>query len=69
VLEARRWAFASEQARLGALAVAGVVLLTRGALMPGLGLALLCVGSLAALWTRRHAFTAMSDERMDFHHA
>jgi hypothetical protein len=45
------------------------VLLTRGALMPGLGLALLCVGSLAALWTRRHAFTAMSDERMDFHHA
>jgi len=69
VLEARRWAFASEQARLGALAVAGIVLLTRGAAMPGLGLALLCVGSLAVLWTRRHAFTAMSDERMDFHHA
>jgi len=69
VLEARRWAFASEQARLGALAVAGVVLLTRGAVMPGLALAVLCVGSLTVLWTRRHAFTAVSDERMDFHHA
>jgi sterol desaturase/sphingolipid hydroxylase (fatty acid hydroxylase superfamily) len=70
VLEARRWAFAAEQARLGALATAGVVLAAAGAApwWVGGGLAAWGVVSLGVLWTQRAAFTAPSDERMDVHH-
>jgi hypothetical protein len=69
VLEARRWAFASEQARLGALAAAGGVLAVRDLSAAGAGLVVVCLASLAVLWANRTAFVATSDERMDLHHA
>lgn len=69
VLESRRWAFASEQARLGALAVAGVALAVAGYAVQGGAMAVCCAASLVALWLQRRAFTGMSDERMDVHHA
>lgn len=65
VMEARRWAFASEQARLGALAIAGVVLALCQDVTVGLALAIACAVSLAVLWQQRTLFTAGSDERMD----
>ena len=68
VLEARRWAFASEQARLGALTVAFVVLALRGAPPWGTPGAMICLISFAMLWRSRAAFTTESDERMDLHH-
>jgi sterol desaturase/sphingolipid hydroxylase (fatty acid hydroxylase superfamily) len=66
VLEARRWAFASEQARVGALAVAGVVIAWRQPVMGGT-LTAVCLLSLTWLWGRRADFTGASDERMDLH--
>lgn len=69
ILELRRWAFAAEQARLGALGVAGGVLLVRGGAPPVVASALVMVAALSLLtlvW-RRHAFTTPSDERMDLH--
>lgn len=65
VLEARRWAFTSEQARLGALAAAGFLLAARDAVWSGTGLAVACLVSLAWLYSLRAAFVAPSDERMD----
>ena len=69
ILEARRWAFASEQARLGALTLAGVMLAVRDAPTYGALVALICTISLGWLWASRAAFTAPSDERMDLHGA
>lgn len=71
VLEARRWAFAAEQARLGSLVTAGAGAAVLGA-WPGWlsGLAVVIgVASLAALWTMRRHFTVESDEGMDHDHA
>ncbi|MEN9509067.1 MAG: hypothetical protein RLZZ621_1630 [Gemmatimonadota bacterium] len=66
VMEARRWAFASEQARLGALGIAGVALITTGmAPKQGNGLVVLATASLALLWSQRDAFIASSNEAMD----
>jgi alkylglycerol monooxygenase len=71
ILEARRWAFVAEQARLGALTVAGVMLLASHQAPVALSAALfaICIASLAALHTQRSAFIAPSDERMDLQHA
>lgn len=67
-LEARRWALTSEQARLGALMLAGgALLLTQQRVAGGL-LLMLCTGSLVWLWTVRSSFVAPSDERMDLQH-
>ncbi|WP_353265173.1 hypothetical protein [Gemmatimonas sp.] len=65
-LEARRWAFVSEQARLGALLVASVALLMMNGLVAGV-LLLICSSSLAWLWRARSSFVVPSDERMDLH--
>lgn len=70
VLEARRWAFAAEQARLGALVAAGAGAAFRGAWpgwLSGLAIAI-GVASLAALWAMRGHFTVESDEGMDHEH-
>lgn len=71
ILELRRWAFAAEQARLGALGVAGVVLFVRGDALVSVAAALvgISVPSLVALVWQRHAFITPSDERMDLHAA
>ncbi|WP_411280160.1 sterol desaturase family protein [Gemmatimonas sp.] len=70
VLEGRRWAFAAEQARLGALGAASMALLVRNEAPLWIGGASLCccVISAYALWTNRTAFTLASDERMDHLH-
>lgn len=70
VLEGRRWAFAAEQARLGALGAASVVWLLRNEAPLWMGGASLCCCVLSAivLWRCRGAFTNSSDERMDFVH-
>lgn len=67
VLEARRWAFAAEQARLGALLAAAAGAAASGAWPAGLtaGIAILAAGSLATLWALRAHFTGESDEGMD----
>lgn len=68
ILEARRWAFASEQARVATAGVAGVAFVWTGtAPRQGVGLAVLAVASLALLWSQREHFTASSDEAMDHH--
>lgn len=79
VLEARRWAFVSEQARLGALMVAGVALAVMAvpeattvasrSVVSGLALTTVCLASLVWLYMLRVAFVAPSDERMDLHAA
>jgi alkylglycerol monooxygenase len=66
-LEARRWAFVSEQARLGALLMASIALLITNSLVAAVPL-LICIVSLAWLWRARSSFVASSDERMDFLH-
>ena len=70
ILEGRRWAFASEQARLGALgAAAAVMFIQRAVPLWSAAVALvICVVSAFALWSQRHAFTLPSDERMDVEH-
>jgi sterol desaturase/sphingolipid hydroxylase (fatty acid hydroxylase superfamily) len=67
VLEARRWAHAAEQARMGALLVAGVALCWQrpSEWWTGGSLIAVCSVSLAALWRDRHAYTAASGEGMD----
>jgi ABC-type Co2+ transport system permease subunit len=69
VLEARRWAFASEQARLVALTAAFAVMAVRVPAHWGTVGAVVCLASLAMLWRWRAAFTGESDERMDRDHA
>jgi sterol desaturase/sphingolipid hydroxylase (fatty acid hydroxylase superfamily) len=69
VLEARRWAFASEQARLVALTAAFAVMAVRVPAHWGTVGAVVCLASLAMLWRWRAAFTGESDERMDGDHA
>ncbi len=70
VLEGRRWAFAAEQARLGALGAASVLWLLRNEAPLWIGGASLCccVVSAVVLWRSRTAFTNSSDERMDLVH-
>ncbi len=70
VLEGRRWAFAAEQARLGALGAASMALLIRHEAPLWIGGASLCccVISAVVLWNHRSAFTLSSDERMDHVH-
>jgi hypothetical protein len=70
VLEGRRWAFAAEQARLGALGVTSIVWLLRNEAPRSIGGASLCVFVTSAfvLWSHRAAFTMSSDERMDTMH-
>jgi sterol desaturase/sphingolipid hydroxylase (fatty acid hydroxylase superfamily) len=70
VLEGRRWAFAAEQARLGALGAASIAWLLRNEAPLWIGGASLCccVGSVFVLWSHRTAFTLSSDERMDTAH-
>jgi sterol desaturase/sphingolipid hydroxylase (fatty acid hydroxylase superfamily) len=70
VLEGRRWAFAAEQARLGALGAASTAWLLRNEAPLWIGGASLCccVVSLLVLWSHRTAFTLSSDERMDTVH-
>ena len=70
VLEGRRWAFTTEQARLGALGVAAVLFVLRNEAPPWIGGASLggVLVSAAVLWRHRHAFTLTSDERMDVGH-
>jgi hypothetical protein len=65
-LEARRWAFVSEQARLGALLVASLALLMTNGLVAAV-LLLICSISLAWLWRAWSLFVVPSDERMDLH--
>jgi len=67
ILEARRWAFASEQARLGALGVAAAAMFIQGSVEPwgAIAAVLICVASGLVLWSQRHLFTMPSDERMD----
>jgi alkylglycerol monooxygenase len=67
-LEARRWAFMAEQARLGALLIAGLALVVTSYWVAGGLLLAGCSASLVWLWAMRSAFTAPSDERMDWHH-
>jgi len=69
VLEARRWAFASEQARLVALTAAFAFMAVRVPAHWGTVGAVVCLASLAMLWRWRAAFTGESDERMDGDHA
>jgi len=67
ILEGRRWAFASEQARLGALGAAAAVMLTQRVipLWSATSALVICVASALTLWSHRHAFIEPSDERMD----
>lgn len=70
ILEGRRWAFASEQARLGALGIAAAAMLVEQT-VPWWSAALaliICALSAFVLWSQRHAFTLPSDERMDAEH-
>jgi hypothetical protein len=76
VLEGRRWAYMTEQARLVALGVALIVLLLSSgaqAISPSVrwlsAIALvIIVGSLVVLRRQRAQFTTPSDERMDVGH-
>ena len=70
VLEGRRWAFAAEQARLGALGAASIGWLVRNEAPLWIGGASLCccAVSVFVLWSNRAAFTLSSDERMDVAH-
>ena len=66
MLERRRWALLSEQARVGALGTAGVLLAWRGtAPWQGMGIVVLAVASLGVLWSQRARFTVSSAEGMD----
>ncbi len=70
ILEARRWAFASEQARLAAIGVIFAGFLARGTVPRWISAIRLgvCATSALSLWATRHAFTQPSDERMDVAH-
>ena len=70
VLEGRRWAFAAEQARLGALGTTSIAWLLRSEAPRVIGGTSLCVFVVSAfvLWSHRAAFTMSSDERMDTVH-
>ena len=70
VLEGRRWAFAAEQARLGALGAASMAWLLRNEAPLWIGGASLCCCLVSAfvVWSHRAAFTLPSDERMDTVH-
>lgn len=67
ILEARRWAFASEQARLGALGAASAAMFIQGSVAPWSSIVavLISIASGFVLWSQRRAFIVPSDERMD----
>jgi len=76
VLEGRRWAFVTEQARVVALGIAGLVLVASSS-SEGISLTrvlmaltvMLAIGSLWVLRRHRAQFTTSSDESMDVGHA
>ncbi|MEQ1692347.1 MAG: sterol desaturase family protein [Gemmatimonas sp.] len=67
VLEGRRWALATEQARLVSLGAALIALRLEGAVANIASISLVAIGSasLVFLWRHRAQFSMSSDERMD----